>query len=340
MSGAPIDFVIPWVDGNDPDWQKRKAKVTGTEYSDDRPQRYREWDLLRYWFRGVEKFAPWVRKVWFICDQQPPKWLNQAHPQLEVVRHEDYLPEQYRPAFSANPIELNIHRIKGLAEQFVYFNDDMYLIRPVKETFYFKKGFPRDHALLSPILATELARAGRDAHISPIYLNDIEYLNCDYDFRTCFRANIWKWLNPCYGKNVLRNIFLLPWPRFVGLVEDHLPNAYLKSSFEKAWIRDFDILDATSRHPIRDDRDVNQWMIRHQQLAEGRFIPQKPQMQCYFEISKDEERMHSTIRKQEKTVICLNDSISIDEETFKEVKHKVKADFDCIIGEKSSFELF
>ena len=49
------------------------------------------------------------------------------------MRHEDYLPDEYRPAFSSHPIELNLHRIKGLSERFVYFNDDMYLLRPVGE---------------------------------------------------------------------------------------------------------------------------------------------------------------------------------------------------------------
>ena len=117
-----IDFVLAWVDGSDPDWQRRKAQIVGGASADDGVFRYREWGLLPYWFRGVEKFAPWVRKIHFICDQEPPAWLNTDHPKLHIVRHEDYLPDVYRPAFSSHPIELNMHRIPGLSEQFVYYN--------------------------------------------------------------------------------------------------------------------------------------------------------------------------------------------------------------------------
>ena len=60
-----VDIVIPWVDGNDEKWQKEKSKYDSSK-GDDREIRYRDWDLLQYWFRGVEKFAPWIRKVHFI----------------------------------------------------------------------------------------------------------------------------------------------------------------------------------------------------------------------------------------------------------------------------------
>ena len=111
-----IDFVITWVDGRDPEWRKRKDALNENSFEDEREERYRDWGLLPYWFRGVEKYAPWVRKIWFICDQEPPEWLNRDHPKLSIVRHEDYLPDEYRPAFSSHPIELNLHRIKGLSE--------------------------------------------------------------------------------------------------------------------------------------------------------------------------------------------------------------------------------
>ena len=73
-----IDFVIAWVDGNDPEWQARKRKYEGKAGEDDRPERYRDWGLLRYWFRGVEKFAPWCGKVFLVCDQEAPDWLRRV----------------------------------------------------------------------------------------------------------------------------------------------------------------------------------------------------------------------------------------------------------------------
>ena len=333
-----IDFVIPWVDGNDPEWRARKNKCLGISSGDDREMRYRDWDLLRYWFRGVEKFAPWVRNVFFICDQEPPKWLNRNHPKLKIIRHEDYLPEEYRPAFSANPIELNIHRIEGLSERFVYFNDDMFLIAPVKPEYFFKNGLPCDSAVMNPVPTDVIKKNGYGTRLFMYFLNDAEYLNRDYDFHRCIKKHPLKWINPCYGSDMIRNLMLLAWPRFVGFAEDHLPNAYLKKSFEDAWEQDFDILDATSRRHVRDDNDVNQWFIRVRQLAEGNFIPRKRQKERNFEIHRDEERMHLTIRGQAWPMICLNDTEMLDEKEFKKLQKKLKADFDCILKECSGYE--
>ena len=69
-----IDFVIPWVDGSDLEWRKSKNKYSGKidEPVDITDARYRDWDILKYWFRGVEKYAPWVHKIYFVtCGQKP-----------------------------------------------------------------------------------------------------------------------------------------------------------------------------------------------------------------------------------------------------------------------------
>ena len=335
----PIDFVIPWVDGSDPEWRERKNQCLGLSTSDGRENRYKDWGFLQYWFRGVEKFAPWVRYVWFICDQEPPKWLNRDHPKLKIVRHENYLPEEYRPAFSANPIELNLHRIVGLSEHFVYFNDDMFLIAPVRPEYFFRNGLPLDSAAMNPVPTDTIAKEGYGTKLFLYFLNDVEYLNRDFDFHTCVRKHPLKWINPCYGKDMIRNLLLLAWPRFVGFAEDHLPNAYLKESFEKAWEQDFDILDATSKRHIRDDRDVNQWLIRIRQLAEGEFVPRKRQKDCNFDIYKDSDLMHRMIREQLKLMICLNDTKVLEEGEFKRLQSRIIADFNCILSEKSMFEI-
>ena len=57
-----IDFVIPWVDGSDPAWQRERARFDPRAASSNgtNDARFRDWDLLRYWFRGVETYAPWA----------------------------------------------------------------------------------------------------------------------------------------------------------------------------------------------------------------------------------------------------------------------------------------
>lgn len=331
------DFVLAWVDGNDPVWQARKAAYEGRASSDDTPERYRDWDLMRYWFRGVETFAPWVRKVFLVCDQEVPAWLRMDHPKLEIVRHGDYMPREYLPCFSSHPIELNLHRIEGLGERFVYFNDDMFLLRPVKEDFFFRKGLPRDAALLNPIPTTDLKKHGDGGRIFTIPLNNAEYMNRDFDFRACVKAHPGKWLNVRYGSKTLRNLILLSWPRFVGFDEPHMPQAFLKSAFEAAWKQDGDILDATSRRSLRDDRDINQWLIRGRQLAEGQFIPRSPKSGRVFDLNREGEAAARAVSGQEAKMICLNDG-PMEREMFVSVREKLQHAFRQILPKASSFE--
>ena len=101
MEIESMDFVIPWVDGSDPAWRAERELWLARERRDpflakwnDGEQRYRDNGLLRYWFRGVEKFAPWVNKIFFVTYGHVPDWLNTAHPKLQIVKHEDFIPFQ------------------------------------------------------------------------------------------------------------------------------------------------------------------------------------------------------------------------------------------------------
>ena len=135
MKTPKIDFVITWVDGSDPVWDMqrqetlRKQGIFVDESLDNSTARYRDWDILKYWFRGVETFAPWSTKFILLTYGHLPKWLKKEHPKLHIVRHEDFIPAEFLPTFSSHPIEWNFHRIEWLTENFVYFNDDMFLIK-------------------------------------------------------------------------------------------------------------------------------------------------------------------------------------------------------------------
>ena len=81
-----IDFVITWVDPSDPEWQKEKSKYeSGSPEADIRELRYRDWGCLKYIFRGIEKYAPWVNKVFFITCNQIPTWLNTDYKKLYYI---------------------------------------------------------------------------------------------------------------------------------------------------------------------------------------------------------------------------------------------------------------
>ena len=111
--------------------------------------RYRDWDTLKYWFRGVEKFAPWVGNIYFVTDDQKPEWLNVDHPKLKWVKHTDFIPKEYLPTFNSHAIFLNLHRIEGISEKFVLWNDDVFLLKDVSPDDFFVNGKPCDYPTLT-----------------------------------------------------------------------------------------------------------------------------------------------------------------------------------------------
>lgn len=137
--GDMIDFVITWVDGDDPIWQKKFEYFSKFSEGDKRSVRYRNWDLLRYWFRGVEKYASWVRYVFFVTEGHIPDWINTECTKLKIVKHSDFIPLDDLPLFNSRAIEVNLHRIPELSEKFVYFNDDFLIINKINKTFFSEK---------------------------------------------------------------------------------------------------------------------------------------------------------------------------------------------------------
>ena len=163
-----IDFVILWVDGNDPAWREEFVRTRQAENDDASEIRYRDWRNLHYWFRSAERFAPWVRKVHFITWGHLPAWLRRDHPKLHIVNHRDFIPAEYLPTFNSNTIELNIHRIEGLADRFVLFNDDTFLTRGCRPEDFFRRGVPCDMARLSVV---------QPSSVGHIIYNDLELIN-------------------------------------------------------------------------------------------------------------------------------------------------------------------
>ena len=126
-------------------------------------------------------------------------------------------------------------------------------------------------------------------------------------------------------------------PPFVGFDEPHVPQDFLKTSFTEAWEQDYDIFDATSRHALRDDHDVNQWLIRHRQLAQGRFIAARPIRNAFFDVTHHDITAVEAVRSQKVPVICLNDG-GISDTSFDQMCKELSNAFQMILPQKSSFE--
>lgn len=328
-----IDIVIPWVDGSDPEWLKRKSKFLlssgESNYIDSSCERYRDWDILKYWFRCVERNLPWVRKIHFITDGHIPLWLNVEHEKINVVNHRDYMKGSNLPVFSSHPIEVNMHRIKGLSEHFIYFNDDFFPVSPLLESDFFQNGMPCDMAVLNAI-------SGKDRVMMNILVNNIALINSVFDKKNIIKKYKNKWFNLSTYKHSYRNLLLMPWRNFTGFYEHHMPQPFLKSTFSSVW-KTFPVeLDKVSNSKFRASTDINQYLFRHWQLCSGNFHPYDKMANCkYFQINNDNL---GDINKaiNEKKIIILNDG-PVDD--FDSAKMILQSIFNDKFPERSKFEI-
>ena len=329
-----IDFVILWVDGNDPIWieEKERYASNNNERAVEK-SRFRDWDNLQYWFRGIEKYANWVNKIFFVTYGHIPKWLDTNNPKLKIVKHADFMPKEDLPTFNSNAILINLHKIKGLSENFVVFNDDMFLLRPVKQTDFFdKNGTPRDECVHNIITAYGVR--GQHCHF---LLNNIDIINRHFKKYNVIIKNIFKIFNFRYGFRMLRTLFLLPWYSFTGFYDPHIPNSYIKSTFKEVWSKEEKILSNTSRHKFRDNEDVTEWVMRYWQLNNGQFKPRRTKkFGKYFFVTDDNKKIIEEIKKQKHKVICINDVK--DNFDFEKAKEQIINAFETILPENCSFE--
>lgn len=328
-----IDFVLPWVDGADPAWQAQKARFAPAEGQDAREARFRDWGTLRYWFRGVERFAPWVRKIHFITWGHVPDWLRLDHPKVNLVRHEDYIPAQYLPTFSSHPIELNIHRIQGLSDHFVYFNDDIFLTAPMREEDFFRHGLAVDTCAFG--VAQSRTYSGTFAHV---FVNNTALINSAMSRKNCRRLAMRKWLSPANGlKNVARTLALVQFPYFTGFSCTHLAVAYEKRTFEEVWEAAPGPLDATCRRRFRSIADMSQLAMRSWRLAKGDFVPAKLRGKACFFHAADGARVGAKyILEGAYPMLCLNDEAAGFD--FETEKRRLLDAFAQALPDKCSFE--
>ena len=248
-----------------------------------------------------------------------PEWLNTNHPKLHIVKHEDYIPEKFLPTFSSHVIELNLHRIKGLSEQFVYFNDDMFLTAPVKQTDFFKDGLPCDSALLNPIAMTR--------RVDHAEINNIGILNDHFEKNRVIAEHPWKWYNLKYGKFLVRNFLLMPWKHFIGLYEPHLASCFLKRTLEEVWREEGEELTRTCSYRFRDSTNVNQWLFRDWQLAKGDFVPRDMKFGKMFTYGENGnyDEVCDAVRNGKWKMVCIND-FEVDD--FQARKEKLQNAFE------------
>ena len=324
-----IDFILPWVDSSDKEWKKsflmnHPSTDSSIDFSE---KRYRDNGLLKYWFRSVEKYAPWVNKIFFVTCGQIPEWLDTTNPKLVLINHKDYIPQDKLPVFSSHPIELYMHKIPGLSENFVYFNDDIFINSSITPEDFFVNGIAKDYAVMNALSVSSIGH---------ILFNNILQINKNFDKKIVLKENFFKWFSFKYSTGLIRNILLKPWPHFTGFVDPHCAMPYTKSLLDEVWQNCQEVLELSSSHKFRSNEDVNQFLFRYWRLCKGDFIPcNLEKLTFYYDIMNDEKTLIDVIKNHSVKQVIINDN---DVENYDEKISKIREVFESEYSEKSSFE--
>ena len=327
-----IDFVILWVDGNDKNWQEKKANFLNKEKNtsfngNNSTVRYRDYGTLKFVFRSIDLFASWVHKIYLVTDSQIPCWLDISNKKVKVIDHKDIIDKKYLPLFNSDAIELNIDKIEGLSNNFVYFNDDTLLNRTVQKNDFFVKGLPRDFRIYSDIVP--LIDFDHIPLTNNILINT--FLGGDWpkSKKGLFSLK--------YGKHLIRELpFILQARKrgVTGYIEPHGPLSLQKRTFKLAreiWPQE---MESNNTHRFRQMDDISMWLLRHLQLETGCFVPLSPKENTSYSIKQVDEIRRDLFSGRSRS-ICINDeSISDFDEKSKIVLELLNQKF----PNKSSFE--
>jgi hypothetical protein len=279
---APVDLVYTWVDGNDPDWQRRKAQyLPGAEthnFSATRLARFANRDELRYALRSAWMYANWVRTIFLVTDGQVPDWLDTTHPKVRLVEHREIFRDPSAlPVFNSHAIESQLHHIDGLAEHYLYLNDDMFFGRAVEpELFFHGNGIAKFFVSKTPI------------DLNPRSLRDLPVMTAAKNQRDLFERD--------FGVTVRRKF-------------DHAAHPQLRSVLTEMEQRYPDLFEQVARSRFRhpDDFSIPSSLLHYYAYAVGRAGPGDWDY-GYQDISQANtpRRLDSMLRRRPQ-VFCLND---------------------------------
>lgn len=330
-----IDFVILWVDGNDENWLSEKRKYLPKLENEDNNNnnRFRDWENLQYWFRAVEENAPWVNNIYFITWGHIPSWLDENHPKIKIIKHQDYIPKEFLPTYNSNTIELHLHRIESLSENFVLFNDDMFVMEKTKPEEFFKNNLPVEY--YSEIVMSSKKPNYIYAHT---LLNNISILNKYFNKKNVYKKNIFKYFNLKYGvKGNLSTLFLSMFNSFSMITNQHLPVPLKKSVLKELWEKEPEALVQSSKNRFRDLSDISQYLIRYFQLASGKFYPRKHSYGKGFNLQDDNSHIIKELKKGKYKIVCFNDTLMVND--FQKSKRSLNTYLENKFPKKSKYEL-
>ncbi len=342
MNNSDIDIVVLWVDPQDPEWQNEYNTFASNKIdtSNDK-SRFRDFGTLRFVFRSIEMFLPWVRKIHLVTHGHYPEWLDKNNSQINVVSHKEMFKDPTNlPVFNSQAIEMNFLGIEDLAENFIYFNDDTIVFNDVGKDRFFKNELPVD------FLIQGLPRKGwfyRKFIRNNLYVdainNDLDSINSHFSkWKTVFQ-NPTSFFNREYNlKQNIQNFIFCIYPTFLNFKMYHHPQAYLKSTLQEVYNEFSEKINYTSSSKFRSTGDYNQFIYRYWQLVSGLFYPQYSNDHVTYHITNEKDLQNCIADFSSKAFICINDSPKLDGEQYDRAYEQMQRALTSHFPNKSKFE--
>lgn len=291
-----MDAVITYVNGKDPLWLEDYRKYVNSSVN---AKRFRDWGTLKYLLRGIEKHMPYVRNVYLVVsrESQVPEWADREN--LHIILHEDIIPETYLPTFNCNTIELFLHRIPGIDEEFLNFNDDIFPVSDSNHDDFFENGMPVVHharCLLTLNLFKKMAR------------------NTDRKARAAAGA----------GKSLF---FVRP---------QHTVSAMLKSVGDEIFEKmEPLILESLSR--CREEKNILQYLFSDYLYYQNRTVRRKISNRHFSLAASSENAISSFLESPDRKFVCIND-VNMSDEKYERMHSFLIGEFQKVFPDKSKFE--
>ena len=280
----PVDLVYTWVDGDDPAWKARKAAALGTDLADYSVDaaidaRFENRDELKYSLRSVQMFANWVNHIWIVTDQQKPGWLREDD-RLTVVDHRDIFADRSAlPVFNSHAIESQLHHIPGLADRYLYLNDDMLFGAPVRKEDFF-------HANGLSTFFTSMALLDLSAHSA----DDLAVAAAGKNNRDLVEAD--------FGRTITNKLWHTPQPQqrtVIAALEEAHPALF------------DDVMRSKFRHA--DNYSLPSSLSQYYAYASGRAVTGMVTY-GYMDLATDraELMLELWLRNRDHQCLCVNDS--------------------------------
>jgi len=292
-----MDAVITYVNGQDSLWLADYRKYVDGSVN---VKRFRDWGTLRYLLRGIEKNMPFVRNVYLVVarESQVPEWVDTTR--LHIVLHSEIIPAEYLPTFNSNTIELFLHRIPGLDEQFLYFNDDMFPVSECRPEDFYVNGSPvvhHSHCIFAFNLFKKMVRnTDRKARIAAGVRNSI--------------------------------LFVRP---------QHTVYASLKSSFEEVFSLIGGEINA-SFSICRQEKNLIHYLFSDYLYFKGRTFNKRISNKHFSIAAASGKKISAFLSHPDRKMVCIND-VNISRTSFEDLREQLLSSFETLFPRKSSFEL-